>query len=119
MDGSSRKWVRPAKRHTLSVNLARGGIEQIIQVGFGVVLGIVLALLFAVTGRIVPLIIFHTLLNISGSVTAPNAGYDTIMLLVTTVISAAYAIYLVYALRQRGPAPEIQLDLPTANPPRP
>lgn len=45
------------------VNLARGytGVEQLIQIGSAIVLGIVLALLFAVTGTIVPLIIFHAL----------------------------------------------------------
>ncbi|BEH01469.1 CPBP family intramembrane metalloprotease [Brooklawnia propionicigenes] len=95
------------------VNLARGytGVEQIIQIGFGVVLGIVLALLFAVTGTIVPLIIFHTLLNISGNVTAPDAGFDVIMLAITILISVGYAVYLVTVLRRKGPAPEMQLTL--------
>lgn len=98
------------------VNLARGytGADQIIQIGFGVVLGIVLALLFAVTGTIVPLIIFHTLLNISGNLTASNTDWDMIMLVVTTVISAGYAVYLVIVLRRKGPAPEMQLTLPAA-----
>lgn len=95
------------------VNLARGytGAQQIIQIGFGVVLGIVLALLFAVTGTIIPLVVFHALLNISGSVTAPDTGYDMIMLAITTVISAAYAIFLAIVLRRRGPASEMRLTL--------
>lgn len=101
------------------VNLARGytGAEQIIQIGFGVVLGIVLALLFAVTGTIVPLIIFHTLLNISGNVTASDTGFDAIMLAITTLITIGYAVYLVTVLRRKGPAREMQLTLsPTPDP---
>jgi membrane protease YdiL (CAAX protease family) len=101
-----------------AVNLARGytGVEQVIQIAFGVVLGVVLALLFAVTGTIVPLIVFHTLLNISGNITASKPEVDLIMLAATTVISAGYGGYLAVVLRRKGPAPEMHLALsPTAD----
>lgn len=90
------------------VNLARGmtGLNQIIQIGFGVVLGIVLALLFAVTKTIVPLIAFHALLNISGNLTVSNPESESLMLAATTVMCAGYAAYLVSVLRRRGPSPD-------------
>ena len=47
-------------------------------------------------------IIFHALFNISGSVTAPSNEFDCIMLVVTVVISAGYAAYLVGRLRRHG-----------------
>lgn len=91
------------------VNLARGMtlLEQSVQIGFGVVLGIVLALLFAVTGTIVPLIVFHALLNIIGNLTVADPGSELIMLAATTVVCVGYALYLVSVLRRRGPSPEM------------
>ncbi len=93
------------------VNLARGmtGLEQVMQIGFGVVMGIVLALLFAVTGTIVPLIVFHTLFNISGTLTASNPGSELLMLAATTVLCAGYAAYLVSVLRRGGADPGISV----------
>ncbi|MDQ0094878.1 CPBP family intramembrane glutamic endopeptidase [Paeniglutamicibacter psychrophenolicus] len=86
------------------VNLARGytGTEQLLQIGFGILLGIVLALLFAVTGTIIPFIIFHVLFNISGNLTAENNEYNFWMLLATVVISIGYGGYLVGRLRRHG-----------------
>lgn len=86
------------------VNLARGytGREQILQIGVAVALGIVLTLLFAVTGTIVPLIVFHLLYNIGGSVTAGTPGSELALVVVTVVISAGYALYLVGVLRRSG-----------------
>jgi uncharacterized protein len=100
------------------VNLARGmtPVEQAIQIGFGVVLGIVLALLFAVTGTIVPLIAFHTLLNISGNVTVANPASESLMLAATTVICAGYAVYLVSVLRRRGPSLDMLEPAPGQQP---
>lgn len=97
------------------VNIARGmtGLNQVIQIGFGVVLGIVLALLFAVTETIVPLIVFHTLLNISGNLTVSNPDSEFFMLAVTTVIGAGYAAYLVSILRRRGSSPETSAHAPS------
>ena len=94
------------------VNLARGysGVEQITQILFAVVIGIVLALIFAVTGAILPLIVFHALFNISGSVTATDSRFEWVMLAATTIISAGYAVYLVLVLRRRGASPEMALS---------
>lgn len=88
------------------VNLARGmaPTDQAIQVGFGVVIGIVLALLFVVTGTIMPLVVFHALLNISGNLVVADAGQESLMLAGTTVLCAGYAAYLVHVLRRRGPS---------------
>jgi hypothetical protein len=79
--------------------LARGytGTQQILQIGIGVVL----ALLFAATGTIGPLVAFRVLLNISGNVTSA-ATVPEVVMLVLTVISAAYAVYLVSILRHQG-----------------
>jgi len=44
-------------------------------------------------------------------VTAPDAGFDVIMLAITILISVGYAVYLVTVLRRKGPAPEMQLTL--------
>lgn len=98
------------------VNLARGytGTEQLLQIAFAIVIGIVLALLFAVTGTIIPLIIFHALFNISGSVTAPSNEFDLIMLVATVVISGGYAAYLVGRLRRHGADQDVRdTTLPT------
>ena len=96
------------------VNLARGMtlLEQSIQIGFGVVLGIVLALLFAVTGTIVPLIVFHALINISGNLTVADPRAELVMLGATTLLCAGYAVYLVTVLRRRGPSPEMAQPAP-------
>ena len=90
------------------VNLARGytGVEQIVQIGMAVVLGVVLALLFAITGTILPLIVFHALLNISGNVTVTSVESEWLVLAATIVISAGYAVYLVMVLRKRGLHPD-------------
>lgn len=100
------------------VNLARGmsPAEQAIQIGFGVVLGIVLALLFAVTGTIVPLIAFHTLLNISGNLTVADTASESVMLAATTVICAGYAVYLLSVLRRRGPSLDMSEPPPGQHP---
>lgn len=103
------------------VNLARGmaPLEQTVQIAFGIVLGIVLALLFAVTGTIVPLIAFHALLNISGNLTRADAQAELIMLAATTLLCAGYAGYLVSVLRRRGPSPEITRSTPSDPTPAP
>lgn len=97
------------------VNLARGMtlLEQSIQIGFGIVLGIVLALLFAVTGTIVPLIVFHALLNISGNLIVADPEAELVMLATTTLVCVGYAVYLVAVLRRRGPSPEMSQPPPT------
>lgn len=85
------------------VNLARGytGAEQVLQIVIGVALGIVLALLFAVTGTIVPGVVFHVLLNISGSVTANDQRLETYVVAASVLICAAYLPYLLRELRKQ------------------
>lgn len=103
------------------VNLTRGmaPLDQAIQIAFGVTLGIVLALLFAVTGTIVPLIAFHALLNISGNLTRADAQAELVMLAATTLVCAGYAGYLITVLRRRGPSPEISQPAPRPPCPHP
>jgi len=90
-------------------------LNQVIQIGFGVVLGIVVALLFAVTETIVPLIVFHTLFNISGNLTVSNPESELLMLAATTVLCAGYAAYLMSVLRRLGSSPE--MSAPAASQP--
>ncbi|QEE61174.1 CPBP family intramembrane metalloprotease [Salinibacterium sp. dk2585] len=94
------------------LNLARGytGTEQIIQVAGAIVIGVVLTLLFAVSGTIVPLIAFHALFNIGGSLTEASAESEWRMLGVTVIIGAAYAVYLAMVLRRRGVHPTFSDD---------
>ncbi|AWB89174.1 CPBP family intramembrane glutamic endopeptidase [Salinibacterium hongtaonis] len=89
------------------VNLARGysGAEQIVQIAVAIVLGVVLAMLFAVSGTIVPLIAFHALFNISGDLSAANSDREGLILAATIVISAGYAAYLAVVLRKHGAHP--------------
>lgn len=88
------------------VNLLRGytGGEQLVQIGMGIVLGIVLALLFAVTGSILPGALFHVLLNIEGSLTQRALSGDVVVMLLMTLVCIIYGAYLVTLLR-RGTRP--------------
>lgn len=86
------------------VNLGRGytGSEQILQIGVAIALGIVLVLLYAVSGTIIPLIAFHVLFNIGGNLTVDSVQFDFALLVVTVIISAGYGAYLLTVLRVRG-----------------
>jgi uncharacterized protein len=96
------------------VNLARGytGAQQVTQILIAIALGVVLALLFAVSGTIVPLIVFHTLLNIGGNFTAATAESESLMLAATVIICAVYSGYLIVVLRQRGVHPTLRPSSP-------
>lgn len=59
-----------------------------------------LALLVAVTHSILPGVIFHVALNISGSVSAVTLAAEPWVVAATLVVSAAYAAYLVIVVRQ-------------------
>lgn len=85
------------------VNLARGytGAEQLLQIIVGIALGIVLTLLFAVTGTIVPGIAFHVLLNISGNITANDQRVERYVVAATVLICATYLPYLLQQLGRR------------------
>jgi membrane protease YdiL (CAAX protease family) len=96
-----------------AVNLARGytATEQTIQIVYGVFLGIVLALLIAVTANIVPLVLFHVFLNISGNLTQANALVEAQLTAVMVVICACYTWWLVRELHRR---PESDVIVPAA-----
>lgn len=78
------------------VNLLRGytGGEQVLQIVAGIALGIVLALLFAVTGSILPGALFHVLLNIGGTVTQRDLSGDATAVLVMLLLSVVYGTHL-------------------------
>ncbi|MCC2592045.1 CPBP family intramembrane metalloprotease [Tessaracoccus sp. OS52] len=90
------------------VNLLNGytGIEQLIQVVLGIGIGVALCLLFELTGSIMAGAIFHTLLNISGSVTADNMGREILAASAIMAIAVAYAIHLWLQVRARTPHAE-------------
>ena len=85
------------------VNLLRGytGAEQLLQIVAGVALGIVLALLFALTGSILPGALFHVLLNIGGTLTQRTLTGDAIAVMVMLVVSAIYGTHLWRTMRTR------------------
>lgn len=78
------------------VNLMRGYgyAEQAGQIVVAVAVGIMLALIVARTGNIVPGILFHILFNVSGSVTRQDAGLETTLATMIVVISVGYAFCL-------------------------
>lgn len=88
------------------VNLARGytGLDQLLQVVVAIAVGVVLALLVAVTGSIMPGVVFHILFNISGSVTADNRTLEVYVAVAVLVICSAYSTYLVRQLRRTEPS---------------
>lgn len=85
------------------VNLLRGytGAEQLLQIVAGIALGIVLALLFALTGSILPGALFHVLLNIGGTLTQRTLTGDAIAVMVMLVVSAIYGTHLWRTMRTR------------------
>lgn len=85
------------------VNLLRGFTTQELvgQIVAAVAIGIVLALLVAVTGNIVPGIVFHICYNIGGSTANVNQGSQMVLLAVTLGICVLYGLYLVRRLPQR------------------
>lgn len=83
------------------VNLLRGYTlaEQAEQIATAVVIGIVLAMLVAISRSIVPGILFHIIFNITGTIAAPDnvfGHFQTLyLLLAILVISALYAVSLI------------------------
>jgi len=86
------------------VNLLRGytGGEQLIQVVAGIALGIVLALLFALTGSILPGALFHIVLNIAGTLTQRSLLSDGLAVLMMLMICAIYGTHLWRTWRTRS-----------------
>lgn len=88
------------------VNLARGytGEQQLLQIVVAVAIGLVVALLVALTGSIMPGVVFHILVNISGDLTAMDLQQELYVSAGILLICAAYGAYLVRQLRRHGPA---------------
>jgi membrane protease YdiL (CAAX protease family) len=86
------------------LNLARGytGVEQVAQIIVAIAVGIVLALLVAVTGTIVPGVLFHILYNISGSLSAASMETEKYLAAVVVASCVLYSLFLVRRLRGRG-----------------
>lgn len=78
------------------VNLLNGysSIEQIAQIVLAIAIGIVLALLVAITNNLWPGILFHILFNISGSVSVQESRSEMLLLVAILAISLSYALYL-------------------------
>jgi hypothetical protein len=78
------------------VNLMRGYsiADQGLQIVMGVTLGIALALLVAVTDSLLPGVVFHTLLNISGNLTNSNQTMEMYVVIIAIVICVIYCMYL-------------------------
>lgn len=84
------------------VNLLRGyGFEaQAGQILTAVVIGIILALLVAMTKNLVPGILFHILFNIGGTITNSDQGSQSFQLAAILAVSLPYAFYLFIAVRK-------------------
>jgi len=78
------------------VNLMRGYslADQGLQIVIAIALGITLALLVSVTDSIIPGIVFHTLLNISGNVTNSNQTIELYIVIFSLVLCVVYSLYL-------------------------
>lgn len=88
------------------VNLARGytGEQQLLQIVVAVAIGLVLALLVALTGSIMPGVVFHILINISGDLTTMDLQQELYVSMGVLVICVLYGLWLVRQLRRQGPA---------------
>lgn len=84
------------------VNLGRGYTlsDQLLQIAAAVVIGMVLVLLFAVTGSIIPGVLFHMLYNIIGSSTTVPTELGPLLVAATVVVCCIYAVPLVRHLRR-------------------
>jgi len=89
------------------VNLARGysAGDQVIQIVAGIFIGIALAYCVAITKTILPGVIFHALLNITGIVTNDNLQMETYIVMAIVVVTVLYAIYLKRSIESHQPLP--------------
>lgn len=78
------------------VNLLRGYslADQGLQIVVAIALGITLALLVSVTDSILPGVVFHTLLNISGNVTNSNLTIEFYVVIISIILCIVYSLYL-------------------------
>ena len=88
------------------VNLARGYslADQVVQVVAAVAIGIALAYCVALTGSIVPGVVFHALFNLSGTITDAGGAMDMVIVGAVLVVVVPYVFFLRGRLaRTRGP----------------
>ncbi len=78
------------------VNLSRGYgyIELGSQVVVAIAIGLVLALLYAITKNLLPGILFHIIFNISGTITNQNITLQFYLLGIILVIALSYLFFL-------------------------
>lgn len=94
------------------VNLLRGytTADQINQVVIGIFIGIVLALIVALTNNIIPCVLYHIFFNISGTITNSNLKLETYMVVITSIICLFYSIYLIKVFKfKKGYEKNLQL----------
>ncbi|MDF2821166.1 MAG: Abortive infection protein [Clostridiales bacterium] len=86
------------------VNLLNGYSieEQLGQIIVAIAIGIVLALIVAITKSIVPGALFHIVFNISGSIMKEKSDIETYILIAILCISAIYALYLFRILKKEN-----------------
>lgn len=94
------------------VNLLNGytGTQQVLQIVLGIGIGIALALLFEMTGSILPGVVFHVLLNISGNLSVDDETRELYAASVIIVIAVAYAVWLWVRLRRGFGVQSSRLD---------
>jgi len=92
------------------VNLARGysASDQLIQIVAAVVIGIALTYCVALTGSIIPGVVFHALFNLSGTLTNHVVAWDMY------IVGAAIVVLVPYILFMRRQLIRIQARAATA-----
>ncbi|MEC5180947.1 CPBP family intramembrane glutamic endopeptidase [Arthrobacter sp. CG_A4] len=88
------------------VNLLRGysPTDQAFQLVAAVLIGISLAYCTALTGSIMPGVIFHAMFNLSGTLTAHSVLWDSVILGIITAVTIPYILFLRNRLAEAGPA---------------
>ena len=83
------------------VNLMRGYSigDQIVQIVAGIFVGILLALIVALTNNILPCVLWHILFNFSGTITNSNLKMETYMVIIVGGICTLYGLYLMKAFK--------------------
>jgi len=78
------------------VNLTRGysASDQMIQIVSAVAIGIALAYCVALTGSIIPGVVFHALFNLSGMLTTPDVVQDTYIVGAVIVVLIPYILFM-------------------------
>lgn len=90
------------------VNLMNGYsfTEQFGQIIAAVIIGIILALLVAITGNLLPGIVFHIIFNISGIITDQDPGLQNNILIGILLLTIPYAFYLFKVVLTKQPLEE-------------